>query len=88
MPSAPQAGYPDLDVSSWFAMYAPAGTPKPVIDKLAGEIEKIMRTVDVFRKKAEELGAEAVFMGRSNWRSTRRNWRGAGVIKSADIHAE
>jgi tripartite-type tricarboxylate transporter receptor subunit TctC len=89
VPSAPEAGYPDLEVSSWFAMYAPAGTPKPVIDKLAGEIEKIMRT-DAFRKKAEELGAEAVFMGPQQLAQYQRAElaRWGKVIKSADIHAE
>ncbi|MFC4522867.1 Bug family tripartite tricarboxylate transporter substrate binding protein [Cupriavidus pinatubonensis] len=89
VPSAPEAGYPDLDVSSWFAMYAPAGTPKPVIDKLAGEIEKIMCT-DAFRKKAEELGAEAVFMGPQQLAQYQKAElaRWGKVIKSADIHAE
>ncbi|CAG2126615.1 hypothetical protein LMG31506_00084 [Cupriavidus yeoncheonensis] len=89
VPSAPEAGYPDLEVSSWFAMYAPAGTPKPVIDKLAGDIEKIMRT-DAFRKKAEELGAEAAFMGPQQLAQYQRAElaRWAKVIKSADIHAE
>src|SRR5437868_8310346 len=89
VPSAVEAGYPDLDVSSWFAMYAPANTPQPVIDKLAGEIEKIMRT-DAFRKKAEELGAEAHFMGPQQLAQYQRAelTRWAKVIKSADIHAE
>ncbi|MCP3017882.1 Bug family tripartite tricarboxylate transporter substrate binding protein [Cupriavidus basilensis] len=89
VPSAPEAGYPDLDVSSWFAMYAPAGTPKPVIDKLAGEIERIMQT-EAFRKKAEELGAEAKFMGPQQLATYQRNElvRWAKVIKAADIHAE
>jgi len=62
VPTAAEAGYPYLLVSSWFAMYAPAGTPDDVIQKLSGEIEKIMKTDD-FRKKAEALGAEARFMG-------------------------
>lgn len=89
VPSAPEAGYPDLDVSSWFAMYAPAGTPKPVIDKLVGEIEKIMRT-EAFRKKAEELGAQADFMGPQQLAQYQKAElaRWAKVIKSADIHAE
>ncbi|MCY0855733.1 MULTISPECIES: Bug family tripartite tricarboxylate transporter substrate binding protein [unclassified Cupriavidus] len=89
VPSAPEAGYPDLDVSSWFAMYAPAGTPKPIIDKLAGEIDRIMQT-EAFRKKAEELGAEAKFMGPAQLATYQRNElaRWAKVIKAADIHAE
>ncbi|TXI78933.1 MAG: tripartite tricarboxylate transporter substrate binding protein [Cupriavidus sp.] len=89
VPSAPEAGYPDLDVSSWFAMYAPAGTPKPVIDKLTGEIEKIMKT-DAFRKKAEELGAEAKYMSPQQLDQYQKQElaRWTKVIKSADIRAE
>jgi tripartite-type tricarboxylate transporter receptor subunit TctC len=89
VPSAPEAGYPDLDVSSWFAMYAPAGTPKPVIDRLTSEIEKIMKS-EAFRKKAEDLGAEARYMNPQQLdqyqRAELQRW--AKVIKSADIHAE
>jgi tripartite-type tricarboxylate transporter receptor subunit TctC len=89
VPSAPEAGYPDLDVSSWFAMYAPVGTPKPVIDKLTSEIEKIMKT-EAFRKKAEELGADARYMNPQQLdqfqKAELQRW--AKVIKSADIHAE
>jgi len=89
VPSAPEAGYPDLDVSSWFAMYAPAGTPKPVIDKLTGEIDKIMKT-EAFRKKAEELGAEAKYMNPQQLDQYQKAelTRWGKVIKSADIHAE
>lgn len=89
VPAAPEAGYKDLDVSSWFAMYAPAGTPKPVVDKLTGEIEKIMKT-DAFRKKAEELGAEAKYMNPQQLGQYQRTelTRWGKVIKAADIQAE
>lgn len=62
VPTAAEAGYPGLIVSSWFAMYAPKDTPAPVVEKIAGEIQKIMQT-DAFRQKAAEQGAEAEFMG-------------------------
>jgi tripartite-type tricarboxylate transporter receptor subunit TctC len=54
-------GFEKLEVSSWFALYAPTGTPKPIIDKLTSEIKKIMQTAE-FKKKAEEQGAYAVYM--------------------------
>jgi tripartite-type tricarboxylate transporter receptor subunit TctC len=54
-------GFQKLDANSWFAVYAPAGTPKPVIDRLSGEISKIMKT-DEFKSKAEAQGAYAVYM--------------------------
>lgn len=86
VPSAPEAGFPDLDVSSWFAMYAPAATPQPVIDKVAAEIGKIMRT-DAFKQKAAELGAEAKFMGPQELGAyTQRELeRWAAVVKAANI---
>jgi tripartite-type tricarboxylate transporter receptor subunit TctC len=61
VPTNAEAGFPKLDVSSWFALYAPAGTPKPIIDKLTTEIAKIMQT-DAFKHKAEEQGATADYM--------------------------
>jgi tripartite-type tricarboxylate transporter receptor subunit TctC len=54
-------GFEKLDVSSWFAVYAPAGTPKPIVDKLTTEIRKIMQTAE-FKSKAEAQGAYAVYM--------------------------
>lgn len=59
--TAGEAGLPDLLVSSWFAMYAPAGTPDEVVNKLSGEIEKIMATPE-YQEKAENLGATAEYM--------------------------
>lgn len=89
VPTAAQAGYPDLQVSSWFAMYAPAGTPPEVVDKLAGEIEKIMKS-DAFRQKAAEQGAEARFMGPKELgdytREELARWN--KVVKAAHITAE
>lgn len=60
-PTSKIKGFEKLDASSWFAVYAPAGTPKPVVDKLSSEISKIMQTPE-FKSKAEAQGAYAVYM--------------------------
>ena len=88
VPTAAEAGYPDLIVSSWFAMYAPKDTPAPVVDKIAGEIQKIMKT-DEFRKKAAEQGAEAEFMGPAKLAEyTQQEYdRWGKVVKAAGIKA-
>lgn len=88
VPTAAEAGYPDLLVSSWFAMYAPAGTPQAVVDKLAGTIEGIMKT-DAFKAKAAEQGAEAEFMGPAKLgQYTQQEYdRWGKVVKAADIKA-
>lgn len=62
VPTTAEAGYPRLDATSWFAVFAPAGTPKPVIDRLAADIEKVVNT-PAFREKATAQGATADFRG-------------------------
>lgn len=42
VPTIVQAGISDFFFNSWFAMIAPAGTPKPIIDKLNAEMQKAL----------------------------------------------
>ena len=51
-----EAGVPDFEMSSWQAVYAPKGTPKPIVDKLNAEIVKILKTPDVQREDAGHDG--------------------------------
>ena len=46
-PSVAESGYPGFDVYVWVAMFAPAGTPKPVIDRVAGDITKALESREV-----------------------------------------
>jgi tripartite-type tricarboxylate transporter receptor subunit TctC len=47
VPTMAEAGYPDLVVTSWQAVAAPAGTPKEVVAKLHEAVVKAMRSPDV-----------------------------------------
>ena len=48
VPTVDQAlGIKDYDVRSWFAMAAPAGTPKPIIDRLNAEVRKAVEMPEV-----------------------------------------
>jgi tripartite-type tricarboxylate transporter receptor subunit TctC len=89
VPTNAEAGFPKLDVSSWFALYAPAGTPKPIIDKLTTEIAKIIQT-DAFKGKAEEQGATADYMNPQQLadftRAELARWR--QVVQTANIKAD
>ena len=82
-------GFEKLDASSWFAIYAPATTPKPVVDKLSNEIAKIMKT-DEFRKKAEEQGAHAAYMNPQQLETYTRNelYNWGRFVKAANITAD
>ena len=62
IPTAAEAGIPGLEIVSWYAVYAPAGTPQPVVDSLAGAMEKIANTEE-YKKSILDQGAYPIFMG-------------------------
>jgi len=56
VPTAGEAGLPGFVAEAWFAVFAPAATPAPLVERLAAEISAITATAE-FRAKAEEQGA-------------------------------
>lgn len=58
VPTAQEAGLKDFDVTIWFGVLAPAGTPSPVIDRLNREIVNVMSS-DEMKKRMLQDGAEA-----------------------------
>jgi tripartite-type tricarboxylate transporter receptor subunit TctC len=62
IPTTAEAGLPGFELEAWTAVYAPAGTPQPVVDKLAAAVEKVVKS-EAFQKKAMEQGTYAVHMG-------------------------
>ncbi|MEO8976071.1 MAG: tripartite tricarboxylate transporter substrate binding protein [Casimicrobiaceae bacterium] len=59
VPTVAEAGVPGFETIAWFGLLAPAGTPAPLIDRLAAEIHKIVQMPDV-RARIEATGAEPV----------------------------
>jgi tripartite-type tricarboxylate transporter receptor subunit TctC len=55
IPTASEAGLKNFNLDSWFALYAPAGTPSEIIQQLNTEIGKILNSADV-KKKALDQG--------------------------------
>jgi tripartite-type tricarboxylate transporter receptor subunit TctC len=58
VPTIAEAGVPGYEATSWFGMFAPAGTPAPVVAKLNATIVKVLAQPEVSKKLAEQ-GAEA-----------------------------
>lgn len=50
VPTMAEAGFPDYELSAWFGLVAPAGTPKEVIAKLHAELAKAVAHPDVQRR--------------------------------------
>jgi tripartite-type tricarboxylate transporter receptor subunit TctC len=56
---AEAAGIPDFEVDSWYAMFAPAGTPPAIVDRLQKAVAQVVQTPEV-KQKLLEQGADAV----------------------------
>jgi tripartite-type tricarboxylate transporter receptor subunit TctC len=61
VPTAAEAGVPGYEATIWLGIMAPAGTPKPIIDKLNAEINKVISRADVKEAWAKQ-GAEPMAM--------------------------
>lgn len=57
VPTMQEAGVEGFDVSSWQAIYAPAGTPEPIVTRLNETLAKIFATPDM-QKRVAELGMQ------------------------------
>ena len=57
LPTLADSGFPGFDVTAWFGVFAPAKTPRAIIDRLSEETRKAIASDDV-RKHLIELGAE------------------------------
>jgi len=59
VPTIAEAGLPGYDVSPWFAVYMPAGTPKPVVDKINAALLEAMKLPEV-KARFAAIGAEPI----------------------------
>ena len=89
VPTSAEAGLPGYEVESWFAVFAPTGTPAPVVARLSAEIKTIVES-EVYRKKMDEQGAFAAYMDSKALGSfvERELDLWARVIKTANIKAD
>jgi tripartite-type tricarboxylate transporter receptor subunit TctC len=77
---------PGFEATSWHGVFAPAGTPKPIVDKMAAEMKRILELPDV-KDKLFEIGAVASPMTPEDFAKfidgERAKW--ADVVKAAGV---
>ena len=56
VPTLAEAGVPNADMLQWFAVLAPAGLPQPILTRLNGELNAILKQPDVVEKIASQGG--------------------------------
>ena len=89
LPTVTESGVPGFEVSSWFGLFAPAGTPASVIAKVNADLHKIMAQPDVreqFTLRGDEPFAGTPEQAGNYLKSEITKWN--KVIKSASIKSE
>jgi tripartite-type tricarboxylate transporter receptor subunit TctC len=64
LPTAAESGLPGFEITVWFGMWAPKGTPKPVIDTLSAALQEALRDSEV-KNRLAIAGAETVSSDRA-----------------------
>jgi len=89
VPTIAEAGVPGYEATQWFGVLAPAGTPRPVIDRLHQEIVKVMRAPDMKERLAAdglEVVASAPAEFAAHIKAETEKW--AKIIKAMGIKPE
>lgn len=89
VPTAKEAGVDDFVVSIWYGILAPAGTPRPIIDRLNAELHKALASPDLKQRLATS-GVDPLTSTPDEFASHIRNEtvRYAKIIKDANIQAQ
>jgi tripartite-type tricarboxylate transporter receptor subunit TctC len=89
VPTISEAGVPGYEATNWWGIVAPAGTPRPVIDRLHKELSIILATSET-KKRFETEGGEAVQMSSDDFGKfiVAETAKWAKVVKEANIKPE
>jgi tripartite-type tricarboxylate transporter receptor subunit TctC len=92
VPTMDEAGLKGFEVSIWHALYAPKGTPKPVVDKLTKALQDALKDQNV-KQRFGELGTEPVAQDRATPEAHRALLkaeidRWGPIIKKAGVYAD
>jgi tripartite-type tricarboxylate transporter receptor subunit TctC len=89
VPTVAESGLPGYEIVSWQAVFAPANTPQPVVQRLATEIGKIINDPEI-KSRLATLGVEPSGTGPAELAALQKTevpkW--AALIKSANIKGE
>jgi tripartite-type tricarboxylate transporter receptor subunit TctC len=92
VPTMDEGGVPKFRMTVWHALYAPKGTPKPIIDKLSNGLQEALKDSNVKQRYAE-LGAETVAQDRATPGALRAHLKAeiekwGPIIKKAGVYAD
>jgi len=92
LPTLDESGLKSFEVGIWHGLYAPKGTPKPVIDKLSSALQQSVKDETV-RKRFADLGADTMPPERATPEALRKHLKAeidkwGPLIKKAGVYAD
>jgi tripartite-type tricarboxylate transporter receptor subunit TctC len=89
IPTVQEQGVPDYAVRSWTGLFAPRGTPQPVIERMAAAMKDILE-IPAVRGRLVEMGSEPLFMSpQETDRFVRAEYdRWGPVVRAANVKAD
>jgi tripartite-type tricarboxylate transporter receptor subunit TctC len=92
VPTLHEAGLPNFEVAIWHGLYAPRGTSKPVVEKLAAALQEALKD-NLVRTRFAELGTEPVPAERARPDALRKHLaaeleKWGPIIKKAGVYAD
>jgi tripartite-type tricarboxylate transporter receptor subunit TctC len=92
VPTLDQGGLKGFEVSVWNGIYAPKGTPKPIIDKLVKSIHAALKD-NMVKQRLADLGTELVSEDRANPEALRKQLKAeidkwGPILKKAGVYAD
>ncbi|UFN48394.1 tripartite tricarboxylate transporter substrate binding protein [Roseomonas sp. OT10] len=89
VPTMAEAGFPDFVITSWTGFVAPAGTPRPIIDRLAAALNEVTEDEDA-RRRAFAIGGRLIRSTPEEMQARMEReapiWE--GVVRSAGVKVE
>lgn len=89
VPTTAEAGFPGVDMRTWFGLEGPAGMPKPILDKWYDDVVKVLQMPDV-RERIEQLSGEPVGNKPEEFRAFLENefTKMGKLVKDAGVKAD
>ena len=89
LPTAKEQGYPVVNIGHWAGLYAPAGTPQPIVDRMAAELLAVVKSKE-FADKLAPQGIEPAPLTKAGYLAflTAERERLGRIAKKANMHVE
>ncbi len=89
LPTVSDTGLAGFDISTWFGIFAPAGTPKSVVDRLHAEFERALGSDDL-RQRLSRMGAEPAPMTPADFGAfvLAEQKKYAGIVKASGARVD